>query len=99
MTRRSKRSENNSSNYYTTSATYVEEFQLLFKELFLDVKYETVNPHTCIPFVKIRGTSESGVQRLNSLFDQNGEQTNGVHWTGVRVRYTNHGKAGCRSEQ
>lgn len=85
MTRKVKASKGRSASECTTSTTEVECFKPLFNDLFLEAKYTTVDPHSCIPFVKIRQTSKSGVQRLIYLFDHTRSQPEGFHSTGLAL--------------
>jgi len=47
-------------------------FEPLFKDLFQGATYDYVDPFSCIPFTKIRETTEAGINKLIQLFDSSG---------------------------
>lgn len=54
----------------TSTIHEVPQFQPLFRDLFVGATYEYVDPFACIPFTKIRDTSDAGVKKLIDLFDR-----------------------------
>ena len=68
MTRRRLRKAATSKSTASLSNN-IENISPLFEVLFVGVKYDRVNPFSCIPFTNIRQISETGVQRLIALYD------------------------------
>lgn len=53
----------------TTTINEVQHFQPLFRDLFVGATYVYVDPFTCIPIMKIREATGSGVNKLIELCD------------------------------
>lgn len=52
-----------------TSLGDVKQFRSLFNDLFEGAAYDYVDPFSCIPFIKTRGFSRAGIEKLIQLYD------------------------------
>lgn len=69
MTTKGATKKSDASSSEKTKFQDVESFQPLYSDMFDGATYGRVDPFSCIAFTKIRTISNSGVERLVSLFD------------------------------